>query len=43
MNSPKEMNSAIANSFLLNSPNNALDCYFLILFSKPMDFHCDHP
>jgi hypothetical protein len=32
------MNSAIANSFLLNSPNNALGCYFLILLPKTDGF-----
>jgi hypothetical protein len=32
------MNSAIENSFLLNSPNNALGCYFLILFPEAGGF-----
>jgi len=32
------MNSAIANSFLLNSPNNALSFYFLILLPETDGF-----
>jgi len=32
------MNSAIANSFLLNSPNNALSFYFLTLLPKTDGF-----
>jgi hypothetical protein len=32
------MNSAIANSFFLNSPNNALGFYFLILFPEAGGF-----
>ncbi|SHE23461.1 efflux RND transporter permease subunit [methanotrophic endosymbiont of Bathymodiolus puteoserpentis (Logatchev)] len=35
---PFEMNSAIANSFLLNSPNNALSFYFLTLLPKTDGF-----